>query len=98
MLDQVREQPAKTRAAAKGSARQHLFQGDLDSVRGWLEIAHRNHLPRELTQFNFSGQPRLDQSAPPPRALEDMTRQELFSFVRTASVREPVRYQPIRED
>ena len=32
ILDQVREQLAKTRAAAKGSARQHLFKSDLDSV------------------------------------------------------------------
>ncbi len=32
ILDQVREQAAKLWAAAKGSARQHLFQGDLDSV------------------------------------------------------------------
>ena len=69
MLDQVREQLAKTRAAPKRGARQHFFKCDLDGVRGWLEVAHRNHLQRELTQFNFSGNTQLDQAAPLSRAL-----------------------------
>src|SRR5262249_22398783 len=56
--DQMREQPAETRARPKRGAREHLGKSYFDGIRGQLQRAHCNRTSMfDLTQFNFSDRP-----------------------------------------